>query len=86
MNPRLHTFVVSDLHLTDAELGLPGKSLWKRYKRPKFFIDQSFQRFINFAISEAGDDPVELVLNGDVFDFDSVMRLPLHPGYKNVLA
>jgi len=73
---------MSDLHLTDAELGLPGKSLWKRYKRPKFFIDQSFKRFIHYIQSETKkDDPnskIELILNGDIFDFDSVMKLPLH--------
>ncbi|NDG85072.1 MAG: hypothetical protein EBX52_08555, partial [Proteobacteria bacterium] len=78
MNPALHTIVLSDIHLADAELGVPGKSLWKRYKRPKFFIDQSFRRLLDHIQGEAGDEPVELVLNGDIFDFDSVMRLPLH--------
>ncbi len=72
---------MSDLHLTDAELGQPGKSLWKRYKRPKFFIDRSFKRLLEYLQSEVGEDPIELVLNGDIFDFDSVMRLPLHPGF-----
>ena len=81
MNSKLHTIVVSDLHLTDAELGQPGKSLWKRYKRPKFFIDQSFKRMLNFVQEKIGTHPAELVLNGDIFDFDSVMRLPLHPGF-----
>ena len=73
---------MSDFHLTDAELGQPGKSLWKRYKRPKFFMDQSFKRFIHFlqekiTLSDS-DSKIELVLNGDIFDFDSVMKLPLH--------
>lgn len=82
MGSKVHTIVVSDLHLTDAELGQPGKSLWKRYKRPKFFIDQSFKRFIHFIQEEVKkdgpDSKIELVLNGDIFDFDSVMKLPLH--------
>lgn len=82
MNPKLHTVVLSDVHLSDAELGLPGKSLWKRYKRPKFFVDQSFRRMLQHIQEEAKGDPIELVLNGDIFDFDSVMRLPLHPGFK----
>lgn len=77
-SPKLHTIVVSDLHLTDAELGQPGRSLWKRYKRPKFFIDSSFQRFLEFVQQQAEGDLIELVLNGDIFDFDSVMKLPLH--------
>ena len=77
----LHTFVLSDIHLADAELGQPGKSLWKRYKRPKFFIDQSFKRLLQFLQSEIENDPAEIVLNGDIFDFDSVMRLPLHSSF-----
>jgi UDP-2,3-diacylglucosamine pyrophosphatase LpxH len=76
--PQLHTIVLSDLHLADAELGQPGRSLWKRYKRPKFFIDQSFSRLLDYLTKETQGDLVELVLNGDIFDFDSVMRLPLH--------
>lgn len=78
----MNTIVVSDLHLTDAELGLPGKSLWKRYKRPKFFIDQTFARMLQYVRGKVEGDPIELVLNGDIFDFDSVMRLPLHPGFR----
>ncbi len=73
---------MSDFHLTDAELGQPGKSLWKRYKRPKFFMDQSFKRFIHFlqekVTASDSNSKIELVLNGDIFDFDSVMKLPLH--------
>jgi UDP-2,3-diacylglucosamine pyrophosphatase LpxH len=79
VNPHLHTIVVSDLHLTDAELGQPGKSLWKRYKRPKFFIDHTFARMLKYVQEKVEGAPIELVLNGDIFDFDSVMRLPLHP-------
>ena len=82
MGARVHTVIVSDLHLTEAELGRPGKSLWKRYKRPKFFIDQSFKRFMQYVQAETTEiDPgakMELVLNGDIFDFDAVMKLPLH--------
>ena len=78
---RLHTIVMSDLHLTDVEIGQPGKSLWKRYKRPKFFIDQSFRRLLQYLKKELKDDPAELVLNGDIFDFDSVMRMPLHTSF-----
>lgn len=82
MSSRLHTVVLSDIHLADAELGQPGRSLWKRFKRPKFFIDQSFKRLLRFIESEAKGDPIELILNGDIFDFDSVMRLPLHTSFN----
>ena len=74
----VHTLIMSDFHLTDAEVGRPGRSLWKRYKRPKFFIDQSFGRLLRSMIDEFKGKKLELVLNGDIFDFDSVMRLPLH--------
>jgi UDP-2,3-diacylglucosamine pyrophosphatase LpxH len=80
-NPNLHSFIVSDLHLADAELGQAGRSLWKRYKRPKFFIDRSFKNWINRIMTEVGDDPAELILDGDIFDFDSVMRVPLYPAF-----
>ncbi len=76
-----HTIVVSDLHLTEGELGQTGKSLWKRYKRPKFFIDKSFARFIEKMMFDC-EGPIELVMNGDIFDFDSVMRLPTEPQFK----
>ncbi len=78
LNPTIrtaHTLVVSDLHLTEAEIGLAGRPLWKKYKRPEFFIDQSFADLLS-QFQENGDGPYELVLNGDIFDFDAVTRLP----------
>lgn len=79
---RLHTLIVSDLHLTDAELGLPGRSLWKRYKRPKFFIDRTFRDMLMAAQVQIRNDRAELILNGDIFDFDSVTKIPAHSDYK----
>ena len=70
-----HTLVVSDLHLADAEPPHPHNPLWKRFKRRKYFIDREFRSFLEFARNEI-KEPIELVLNGDIFDFDSVMSLP----------
>jgi UDP-2,3-diacylglucosamine pyrophosphatase LpxH len=70
-----HTLVVSDLHLTESEIGIPGRTLWKRYKRRKYFIDQSFAQLLAKFQTES-EGPFELVLNGDIFDFDAVMRIP----------
>src|SRR3954469_18784503 len=70
-----HTIVVSDIHLADAEPPHPHNPLWKRFKRPAHFVDRTFRKFLeHLQTSITGDK--ELVLNGDIFDFDSVMVLP----------
>lgn len=70
-----HTIIVSDIHLADAEPPHPHNPLWKKFKRPEFFIDETFQNFI-MHIQKQINEPIELILNGDIFDFDSVMALP----------
>src|SRR4051812_24075844 len=69
------TIVLSDIHLADAEPPHPKNPLWKRFKRPKYFVDRSFKAFLE-NIHQSNPGPIELVLNGDIFDFDSVMALP----------
>ncbi|MGE0614440.1 MAG: metallophosphoesterase [Bacteriovoracia bacterium] len=76
-----HTIVLSDMHLADAEPPHPGNSLWKRYKRPKFFTDRTFKRLLEH-LSGSIEGQIELVLNGDIFDFDSVMSIPDHPPFR----
>ncbi|MBN21024.1 MAG: hypothetical protein CL678_07015 [Bdellovibrionaceae bacterium] len=76
-----HTVILSDLHLSDAEPPHPGNPLWKRYKRPKHFIDKEFRDFLTF-LSEETSGATEIVLNGDIFDFDSVMVNPEEKGMK----
>ncbi|MBK7975486.1 MAG: metallophosphoesterase [Deltaproteobacteria bacterium] len=78
-SPR-HTIVVSDLHLAEAEPSHPGNPLWKRYKRRSHFVDKSFKRFLEH-LREAAHGPLELVFNGDVFDFDATMALPERPPF-----
>ena len=73
--PTRHTIVLGDVHLADGEPEDPKRPLWKRFKRPELFVDESFARFLAF-ISERINGPIELVLNGDFFDFDSVTALP----------
>jgi UDP-2,3-diacylglucosamine pyrophosphatase LpxH len=84
-----HTFSISDLHLTEAEPANPKKPLWKLYKSRKFFIDASFKLFLDHIEHLSGadknpDEKIELILNGDVFDFDSVTRLPDDPKQFNL--
>lgn len=73
----IHTLVVSDIHLADAEPAHPRNPLWKRFKRRKYFVDSSFKAFIEAMQERAScEGGTELVFNGDIFDFDSVMTLP----------
>jgi UDP-2,3-diacylglucosamine pyrophosphatase LpxH len=62
-----HTVVVSDVHLWEA---LPGEGLWMRYRQRRFFPDDRLAAMLDLVASRAGTDPLEVVFNGDVFDFD----------------
>ena len=77
-----HTVVVSDFHLSDAEPVHEKNPLWKRFKRKEHFIDDSFHTFISDILKETQGEKVELILNGDIFDFDSVTRIPNHPDFS----
>lgn len=76
----LYTAVISDLHLTDSEPSRPRKKprsrLWKKFKTRRFFIDSLLIDFLQEIQTKAKGHQVELVLNGDIFDFDSVMAYP----------
>lgn len=86
----LFTAVISDLHLTDPE---PPRHrtrsrhpLWKKFKTKEFYIDESLVQFLEHIQEKSNingvQNKVELILNGDIFDFDSVMSLPKEPIYK----
>jgi ABC-type multidrug transport system fused ATPase/permease subunit len=59
----------------DAEPPHPRNPLWKRFKRPAHFVDRTFRKFLEYLQSAISGEK-ELVLNGDIFDFDSVMARP----------
>jgi hypothetical protein len=69
-----HTLVVSDIHLSDAEPPHPKNPLWKRFKRRELFVDDAFKDFLDH-MDDKIEPSCELVLNGDIFDFDSVTLL-----------
>ena len=75
ISPGVQTVVVSDMHLTEPAVPDPKRPLWMAYKRPEFFIDDDFARFLAH-VEATSDEPVELILNGDIFDFDSVTEVP----------
>ena len=47
----------------------------------EFFFDSQFRKFLEHIDEQAGEEKIELVLNGDIFDFDSMTYLPEHPVY-----
>lgn len=80
------TAIISDLHLTDPEPPLHKSRnrhpLWKKFKTKEFYIDEALVQFLDHIQEKAQGQTVELILNGDIFDFDSVMTMPLQPVYK----
>lgn len=76
-----YTAVVSDLHLCEAEPPSRKHPLWKKFKTKEFFFDQQFAFFLEDIQRRADGKTVELVLNGDIFDFDSVTTYPASAQY-----
>lgn len=77
-----YTAIISDLHLCEAEPVNPRFPLWKKYKTRQFFFDETFLEFLQNIVRQAQGAEVELVLNGDIFDFDSVQALPEEPPFR----
>ncbi|HEX7674396.1 MAG TPA: metallophosphoesterase [Bdellovibrio sp.] len=76
-----YTAIISDLHLSEAEPVNKRFPLWKKFKTRQFFFDDVFETFLKHIEEKAQGATVELVLNGDIFDFDSVMALPDEPTF-----
>jgi len=77
-----YTAIISDLHLCEAEPVNTKFPLWKKYKTRQFFFDDSFDGFLKHIREKAKGETVELILNGDIFDFDSVMSMPENPTFR----
>jgi UDP-2,3-diacylglucosamine pyrophosphatase LpxH len=75
VEPARHTLVLSDLHLADAEPENGPRPHWKAFKQRRFFVDGDVGRLVDHALATI-DGPAELVLNGDVFDFDCILGAP----------
>lgn len=78
----IYTAIASDLHLCEAEPIHAKFPLWKKYKTRQFFFDELFRQFLEFIVKEAKGEKVELILNGDTFDFDSMLYRPPRPTYN----
>lgn len=77
-----HTFILSDIHLTTAEPVNARDPLWRRYKQKDFFIDDAFDVFLQKIKERSEPEPAELILAGDIFDFDGVTQLPPKRRFK----
>ena len=62
-----HLIVISDLHLWQAT---DSDELWMRYRHRRFLPDAQFSALMNLLCEKIPDGDLELVLNGDIFDFD----------------
>lgn len=80
MDAPRHTLVFSDIHLTTAIERDPAKPLWKRYQQRDMWVDGAIARMLAHVRGEV-DRTVEVVLNGDIFDFDAVVHLPNAPEF-----
>jgi UDP-2,3-diacylglucosamine pyrophosphatase LpxH len=76
------TAIISDLHLTEEEPVNLKYPLWKKYKTREFFFDREFADFLIEIEKKARGEKIELILNGDIFDFDSITSLPDSPPYS----
>ena len=69
--------ILSDLHLADVDDHPDG---WMAHKGSKFIFDVDLADLISgFVASAAVGDNCQLILNGDVIDFDLVTAVPEHP-------
>lgn len=80
--PARHTFVFSDLHISDVEAEDPRRPLWRRFKQVGAHPDARFVQLLDHMRALSGGAPSELILNGDVFDFDSIVARPNPSGWR----
>jgi UDP-2,3-diacylglucosamine pyrophosphatase LpxH len=63
--------VISDVHLSQAHPEDPADPLWMRYRLRDYHPDEEYASLVDHLLATRGDDAIELVYNGDVFDFDA---------------
>lgn len=76
------TAIISDLHLCEAEPVNPKYPLWKKFKTKEFFYDDVLEKFFIKLTEMSRGQKVELILNGDIFDFDGVSSFPQNADFK----
>jgi UDP-2,3-diacylglucosamine pyrophosphatase LpxH len=66
-----HTIVLSDVHLSQAHPEDPDDPLWMRYRRRVHHPDEELAALVDHVLERFAGDRIELVFNGDLFDFDT---------------
>lgn len=70
------TAVMSDLHVSDAEPPDPRRPGWRQYKQAGLANDVRIAAVLDHLRGLSGGEPIELVLDGDTFDFDTIVAIP----------
>jgi hypothetical protein len=65
------TVVVSDVHLSQAHPEDPRDPLWMRYRLREHHPDRDLAALVDHLLRAFAGDAIELVHNGDLFDFDA---------------
>ncbi len=71
MSEPRHTIVLSDVHLSQAHPHDDADPFWMRYRRADYHPDAEFESFVGRLLEACKGEPIEVVFNGDVLDFDA---------------
>jgi UDP-2,3-diacylglucosamine pyrophosphatase LpxH len=63
--------VLSDVHLSQAHPEDPSDPAWMRYRLRAYHPDDDLASLVDHLLATRAGDAIELVWNGDVFDFDA---------------
>jgi len=75
-SPVRFTAVLSDLHLSDAEPADTRRPGWRAFKRAGLDNDARLTAVLDHLRVLSGGEPVDLVLDGDALDFDTILARP----------
>jgi UDP-2,3-diacylglucosamine pyrophosphatase LpxH len=70
-----HIIAISDIHLSQLE---HGTGLWMRYRQAPYIPDKELVAMLTALRERMRGEELELILNGDIFDFDA----PWNEGLK----
>lgn len=79
MAPPRNTLIVSDVHLCGV---MPGSGPWMPYRQRDFLFDDDLALLLDSAVqwSRTAGASLEIVFNGDMFDFDAPDIRTMAPG------